>query len=79
VAPDRSIRVVNDGPVVPPDRLAVLTGRFERGAAKAAGSGLGLAIVDSIVRQAGGRLELRSPASGRNSGFEAVIHLPGTI
>lgn len=79
VAPDRSIRVVNAGPVVPADRLASLTGRFERGAAKASGSGLGLAIVDSIVRQAGGRLELRSPASGRTAGFEAVIHLPGTI
>ncbi|MEQ8817176.1 MAG: ATP-binding protein [Thalassobaculum sp.] len=78
VAPDRSIRVVNAGPAVPPERLAVLTGRFERGAGKASGSGLGLAIVDSIVRQAGGSLELRSPAPARDSGFEAVIRLPGS-
>ena len=76
VAADRSIRVTNAGPVVPPEGLAQLTGRFERGAAKASGSGLGLAIVDSIVRQAGGSLELRSPVPGRESGFEAVIRLP---
>ena len=78
VAPDRSIAVTNAGPVVPPERMAVLTDRFERGAAKASGSGLGLAIVASIVRQAGGSLELHSPAPGSGSGFAAVIRLPET-
>jgi two-component system OmpR family sensor kinase len=78
VAPDRSITVTNAGSVVPPERMAVLTDRFERGAAKASGSGLGLAIVASIVRQAGGSLELHSPAPGSVSGFAAVIRLPKT-
>lgn len=76
VATDGAIHVISDGPVVPPDRLGVLTGRFERGAARGAGSGLGLAIADTIARQAGGSLRLLSPAAGRTSGFEAVLRLP---
>ncbi|WP_193368611.1 sensor histidine kinase [Pelagibius marinus] len=38
---DGSIHVVNGGPVVPPQRLATLTRRFERGAAEAPGGGRG--------------------------------------
>jgi two-component system OmpR family sensor kinase len=69
------VRVVNGGPVVPEAQLRALTGRFvTRGAG---GSGLGLAIVEAIATQLGGRLELRSPASGRADGFEAVLRLPG--
>ena len=70
-----AIRIVNDGPVVPPERLASLTRRFERAGALAAGAGLGLAIVEMIVQQSGGSLALRSPASGRADGFEAVLRL----
>jgi len=76
VAADGAIHVINDGPVVPADHLGTLTGRFERGAARASGSGLGLAIVDTIARQMGGSLRLLSPAGGRASGFEAVLRLP---
>jgi len=77
VAIDRegALHVINDGPVVPPDRLATLTRRFERAAAAVPGAGLGLAIVETIVAQSGGTLELRSPASGRAAGFEAVLRL----
>ncbi len=67
------ISVANEGPVVAPARLANLRKRFVRGESKSGGSGLGLAIVDTIMRQIGGRLELASPATGRDAGFEARV------
>ncbi len=70
-----ALHVINDGAVVPPERLARLTDRFERGGAAAGGSGLGLAIVDTILAQSGGRLDLHSPARGREDGFEAIVRL----
>ena len=70
------IAVANGGPVVPPDQLALLRRRFARGSRLAGGAGLGLAIVETIVEQAGGTLDLRSPATGRPDGFEATIRLP---
>ena len=42
LTPDGVLRVVNDGPVVPPEVLSRLTARFERGGAGNEGSGLGL-------------------------------------
>lgn len=74
---DRRIRVVNRGPIVPAAVLTRLKGRFERGATSANGSGLGLAIAEAIVTGAGGELRLRSPAGGRDDGFEAFVQLPG--
>jgi two-component system OmpR family sensor kinase len=77
VGPGATISVVNDGVAVEPDELARLKTRFERGGRRtASGSGLGLAIVEEIMRQAGGRLELFSPARGKASGFEAVLNFP---
>lgn len=70
------IHVINDGPVVPAERLQALTGRFQRGNSRGSGSGLGLAIVDTIARQAGGGLRLASPPAGRATGFEAILHVP---
>jgi two-component system, OmpR family, sensor kinase len=67
-----SVHVVNGGPVVGQERLAKLKHRFERGATTAKGAGLGLAISDTILRQCGGRLLLRSPATGKADGFEAI-------
>lgn len=75
VAADGSIHIVNGGPPVPAATLARLKQRFVRGATVAGGSGLGLAIADAILSQAGGRLDLLSPAQGRPDGFEAVMHL----
>lgn len=71
-----SVEVSNGGPVVPPAKLARLAIRFARGDTEAEGSGLGLAIVDSMVRQAGGALELVSPAPGREDGFAARLVFP---
>ena len=75
-----TVRVVNEGPIIGPDELKKLKGRFERaGRRSAPGSGLGLAIVDEIMRQAGGSLELSSPACGRMSGFEATLRFPAKL
>jgi two-component system OmpR family sensor kinase len=73
VEPDGVIRVVNAGPVVAPQVLAGLKRRFARGETRHPGAGLGLAIVETIMRQTGGKLELFSPATGRNDGFEARL------
>lgn len=66
--------VVDDGPGVPPARLAGLVRPFDRGGPGHAlqGSGLGLAMVNTIARQSGARLQMQSPvADGR--GFAAWL------
>lgn len=70
------LEVVNAGPIVPPERLPTLTRRFERAGARSQGSGLGLAIVSAICRRYGMVLDLCSPASGQEDGFEARVNLP---
>ena len=75
VEPNLRLTVVNGGRVVPAATLEGLKRRFTRGATTANGAGLGLAIADTILRQSGGRLELRSPATGRTDGFEAIVDL----
>jgi two-component system, OmpR family, sensor kinase len=77
VGPGPRIHIVNEGPVVGSDELADLTERFTRaGATRAPGTGLGLSIVDQIMRQAGGRLDLASPAPGKKDGFAATLVFP---
>lgn len=76
LTPEGSLTVTNDGPVVPPDVLSRLTTRFERGNAGNDGSGLGLAIVAAIAERLDSTITLRSPAPGRDQGFEAEIMLP---
>ncbi len=73
VEPGGVIRVINGGPPIAPGVLRGLTRRFARGETRHAGAGLGLAIVETIINRTGGRLELLSPASGRNDGFEARL------
>jgi two-component system OmpR family sensor kinase len=75
VSPDGTVRVTNEGPVVPPQVLAGLKRRFVRGETRSAGAGLGLAIAETILSQTGGTLELFSPAPGRDDGFEARLNL----
>jgi two-component system OmpR family sensor kinase len=69
--PEGVIRITNDGPVVRAQTLAGLKRRFVRGETTSAGAGLGLAITETIINQTGGRLDLLSPAPGRDQGFEA--------
>jgi two-component system, OmpR family, sensor kinase len=61
---------------VPPEILARLTHRFERGDAGNEGSGLGLAIVAAIAERLGTEVVLRSPRAGSDQGFEVEIQLP---
>ncbi|WP_417521611.1 ATP-binding protein [Marinobacter sp.] len=68
-----TLRVANAGEVVPPEKLALLRNRFVRSDKKTLGSGIGLAIVEAIASGAGTALNLRSPASGQNDGFEAEL------
>lgn len=75
IAEKTRIRVLNHGAVVPLDTLAKLKQRFARGQSRSSGSGLGLTIADTLISQAGGSLELLSPASGRTDGFEARLNL----
>jgi two-component system OmpR family sensor kinase len=75
VVDDGIIDISNGGPAVPPGQLAKLTDRFVRARADTQGSGLGLAIVETLLQQAGGRLELCSPAPGRTDGFLARVVL----
>ena len=76
LAPDGTLVVANDGPVVAAGDLARLTQRFQRASAHTQGSGLGLAIVAAIAERAGCGLELSSPRTGRDSGFEARFRPP---
>jgi two-component system OmpR family sensor kinase len=74
VAP-AEIRIVNGCPAIDPAVLEGLRARFVRGSASP-GSGLGLSIADAVARSIGGEFEVRSPATGRSDGFEAVVRLP---
>jgi len=74
-----ALRVINDGPPLPPETLARLTARFERGQARSEGSGLGLSIVQAIADGAQATLTLHSPALGRADGFEALFQVPASI
>jgi two-component system OmpR family sensor kinase len=76
---DGTLCVTNDGPPVPPDDLAALSGRFVRGKDAGAGSGLGLAIVHTIAQRIGAPLRLTSPLAGTDTGFSACIRLQGAI
>lgn len=71
--PDGLLTVSNDGPVVPPEMLAKLADRFERGGTSARGGGIGLSIVSAIADRIGSQLVLRSPRRDTQSGFEASV------
>ncbi len=73
---DGSLSVGNESALIPSDQLQQLSQRFARGSTEAAGSGLGLSIVETIMRQSGGELSLRSPRAGRADGFEVILKLP---
>ena len=77
MASDGTLRICNGGNIVPPEQLALLRNRFARSKTDAAGSGLGLAIADAIATGAGITLYLRSPATGRQDGFEVELNVAG--
>lgn len=76
IGEDWTIRVINQGPVVPEADLPLLKQRFRRGRTNVEGAGLGLAITDKLIAQSGGILTLLSPARDSEDGFEAIVKLP---
>ncbi|MFC5843796.1 ATP-binding protein [Aminobacter ciceronei] len=72
------LSVANGGPLVSPERLELLTRRFERNGSIGRGSGIGLSIVATIAERIGTRLDLSSPRPGHIDGFEARIKLSGS-
>ncbi len=69
------LSIVNQGDIIPAATLQTLTDRYSRVAKSGSGLGIGLSIVDALVNQAHGTLELLSPATGKDSGFEARLTL----
>ncbi|MDP2285187.1 MAG: histidine kinase dimerization/phospho-acceptor domain-containing protein [Pseudohongiella sp.] len=72
---DGTLRVVNGGDIVPAQDMPLLPKRFVRANTDAHGSGLGLAIVAAIAEGAGINVNLLSPASGREDGFEVNLNV----
>jgi two-component system sensor histidine kinase KdpD len=70
------LRVLDDGPGLPPGREDSLFGKFVRGQAESpiAGVGLGLAICRAIVEAHGGRMRAYNRAAG-GAGFECSLPL----
>jgi two-component system sensor histidine kinase TctE len=70
------IEVVDDGPGMPAEELALAGERFFRGSNTGQpGTGLGLAIAKSIAERLGGELRLAPGANGRGLGAAVVLPL----
>lgn len=77
IGADRTVHVINGCNVIPADILVKLKSRFRRAErASVAGNGIGLTIIETIMTQAGGSVELHSPAIGTTTGFELVLRFP---
>ncbi|WP_412506865.1 ATP-binding protein, partial [Roseovarius sp. SYSU LYC5161] len=68
-----SLCITDDGPGLPPERLAEMTARGMRADDTRPGSGLGLTIAADVARAAGGDLTLRNGPGG----LVACLRLPG--
>lgn len=68
VGPEVDLRVIDNGPGVPPELVPELFQRFARGDASrsrdSGSTGLGLAIVESVVEAHGGRVSLEPSTTG---------------
>jgi len=80
VGQNHTVEITNACRILPQAELKELTRRFRRGHdRKVGGSGLGLTIVHMIMQQAGGTVEFRSPAKGREDGFTSTLTFPGVV
>ena len=76
------IRIEDDGPGIPQDRITAMMDPFTRGEpsrnTETGGAGLGLALARAIADQHGGalRLENRYDAAGKACGLVATLELP---
>lgn len=69
---DAAIAVEDAGPGIDAASLGRLRRPFERGDVDTDGAGLGLAMVESVARQSGARLAMRSPLAG-GRGLRAAL------
>ncbi|MFM1907248.1 MAG: hypothetical protein RLZZ591_925 [Pseudomonadota bacterium] len=67
--------VRDQGPGLPPDKLAQIRLRHVRHSDQTTGYGLGMSIVSTILERHQAALALNSPATGHTTGFEAIIAL----
>jgi signal transduction histidine kinase len=70
------LEVENDGPVVPPEVVAALFGRFVRRAPSDDGHGLGLAVCEAITRTHGGSISAVARSEG---GLHVTVELPAAV
>jgi signal transduction histidine kinase len=76
------IRVEDDGPGIPEERIAAMLEPFIRGEpsrnSETGGAGLGLTLARAIAEQHGGTLRLtnRRDSAGRTTGLTATLSLP---
>jgi two-component system OmpR family sensor kinase len=73
------IRVCDQGPGLPPDKLALIRLRHVRHTDQSTGYGLGMSIVSTILERHHATLTLNSPPTGQNRGLEAIIMLRPAI
>ncbi|HEY82234.1 MAG TPA: HAMP domain-containing histidine kinase [Dehalococcoidia bacterium] len=69
------VRVVDDGPGIPPEQLPYVFERFYQVTGSRSGTGLGLAIAREIVLAHGGSIEARSEPG---AGAEFIVRLPSS-
>ncbi len=80
---DAVIRIVDEGPGIPADKIALMLEPFTRGDpsrnSETGGAGLGLTLARAIAEQHGGSLWLanRTDADGSVTGLEATLRLRG--
>ena len=74
VEPGVLIRVADDGPGIPPDRIERILDPFYTSHPPGEGTGLGLHIVSEIIREQGGAIAVSSPPQG---GACFALLLPG--
>jgi two-component system OmpR family sensor kinase len=67
------VRIVNGAAALSPAELIAIRKRFGRGATTSPGSGLGLSIAERLLQQMNVGLEVLSPATDRDEGFEVVL------
>jgi len=69
------VRVVDEGPGIPPEQLPYVFERFYQVTGSRSGTGLGLAIAKEIVLAHGGSIEARSEPG---AGAEFIVRLPSS-
>ncbi|WP_394847320.1 ATP-binding protein [Pendulispora brunnea] len=67
------IRVQDDGPGIPADKLPWL---FQRANGKMHAAGLGLMLIHDVVTAHGGRIDVKSRTSGFEHGTSIALHIP---